>query len=127
MRRPRPCQDLVVLHAVRLHHEDGLGRGRLLGLDGRAGAAVAWGFRVDGDAVPAAQIEEERVRGDGLVGVVPEERVEAAAGGGVDEGDVVAEADGDDFVGDGEDDGGVVGGWVGGGGGRGGKGVRVQG
>lgn len=68
---------------------------------------------VDRDAVPAAQVEEELVDFDGLVRVVPEQGVRpVAAGRGVDEGDVVAEADGDDLVFDGEDDGGVVGCWV---------------
>ena len=48
-------------------------------------------FRVDEDAVPAAEVEEELVYFDALVGVVPEQGVRAAAGGRVDEGDVVTE------------------------------------
>lgn len=150
MRRPRSRQDLIILYASRLDHEHGLGSRRFPRLHlhlrragiraaGRAreaaagGAAVgavglARGFSVDGNAVPAAEVEDELVDVDGAVGVVPEEgvrvRMRSAAGRGVDEGDVVAEADGDDFVFDGEDDGRVVGCGVLGGGW---KGVCVEG
>lgn len=73
----------------------------------------------DVDAVPAAQVQEELICSDGRAGVVPEERVLATAGRGVDEFDIAAQPDGDDVVLHREDDGRFVGCWVGGGGGRG--------
>lgn len=83
MRSPRSRQNLIILHPVRLHHKDGLRRRRLLNLHirtrtararkaRRTAAVLARRFRVDGDAVPAAEIQEELVHFDGSVRVVPE-------------------------------------------------------